>query len=184
MNRVLATWDIRSGKETLRERHTLPFTASKQSRARVKLGVVNSFSCFHDDNLKGRRNICYGSCSYTYPTVEGFLPGCASASLCSLDKTASFLIAARIARRSEQKQVPTHSGKRSFTKASHHSQSTGETTSLSQGGSITSRLATGWSTHGDRPFLLCNQTRFCVGIVSSFVWSGSAGLRSLRVRRS
>jgi hypothetical protein len=131
MNRVLATWDIRSGKETLRERHTLPFTASKQSRARVKLGVVNSFSCFHDDNLKGRRNVFNGSCTYTYPTVKGFLPGCASPSLCSLDKTASFLIIARIDRGSEQKQVPTHSGKRSVTPTTHHAQSAGETTSLS-----------------------------------------------------
>jgi hypothetical protein len=90
---------------------------------------------------------CTCSCSYTYPTVEGFLLGCASASLCSLDKTAYFLIAAQIARRSEQKQVPTHSGKRSFTAATHHSQSAGETTRLSQGGSITSRLADQGSPH-------------------------------------
>jgi hypothetical protein len=76
------------------------FTTCKPRKARVKLGVVNIFSCSHDDNLKGRRNVFYGSCYYTYPPVEGFLLGCASPSLCSLVKTAHFLIAARNARRS------------------------------------------------------------------------------------
>jgi hypothetical protein len=159
------------------------FTTCKRRRARVKLGVVNIFSC--DDHLKGRRNVFYGSCSYTYSTVEGFLLECTSPSLCSLDKAAYFLIAARIARRSEQKQVPTHSGKRSFTPATHHSQSAGETTRLSQGGSITSRLAGQGGPHMETgPFYCATRHTSDARIVSSFAWSGSAGLRSLRVRRS
>ena len=52
------------------------FIACKRRKARIKLGVVNSFSCSHD-NLRGRRNVFYESCSYAYPTVEGFLLGCA-----------------------------------------------------------------------------------------------------------
>src|SRR5437899_11864525 len=78
----------------------LSFTACKRRKARVKLGVVNIFLCSHVNNLRRRRNVFYESCSYTYPTVEGFLLGCASPSLCSLDKTAHFFIAARFARRS------------------------------------------------------------------------------------
>jgi hypothetical protein len=180
---VLATWVIRSGIRHFENDIPFLYIACKRRKARVKLGVVNSFSCSHD-NLRGRRNVFYESCSYTYPTVEGFQLGCASPSLCSLDQTAYFLIAARVARRSEQKQVPTQSGKRSLTPATHHSQSTGETTRLSQGGSITSRLAGQGGPHMETgPFYCSTRHTSAASIVSSFAWSGSAGLRSLRVRR-
>ena len=179
---VLATSDIRSGNRHFE--NGIPFLYRLQTMAdEGKIGSRQYLSC--DGNLKGRRNVCYGSCSYTYPTVEGFLPGCASASLCSLDKTAYFLMAARIAHRSEQKQIPTHGGKRSFTKASHHSQSAGETTRLSQGGSITSRLADQSGPHMEAsPFYCSTRHTSAASIVSSCAWSGSAGLRSLRIRRS
>ena len=82
-----------------------------------------------------------GSCSSSSPAVEGLLLGHPSITLCSLDETVHSLITAWIARRSWQKQVPAHSGKRPFTPAAHHAQSIGETTSLSQGGSNAPRLA-------------------------------------------
>ena len=89
-------------------------------------------------------------------------------SLCSLDQTAHFLIAAWNTRRSWQKQIGAHGGKCALTTTTHHPQAAGETASMHEDGSNAPRaLGTGWFGHGNKRSSSFNQIHCCVGIVSS-----------------
>ena len=56
-------------------------------------------------------------------------------SLCSLDQTTHFLLAAWNTRRSHQKQTRAHGRKCALTTATHHAQAAGETASMHENGS-------------------------------------------------
>ena len=134
---VLATLHIRSGNRHFE--NNIPLLHRLQTRVdKSKIRSRQAISCSSDDNLIFlRRSFCCGPCSFSSPAVETFLLGHPSRSLSSLDETSQYLIAARNTHGPWQKQIPAHHGKCSLTPAAHHSQSAGETTSISQSGSNT-----------------------------------------------
>jgi hypothetical protein len=104
----------------------------------------------------------YGSCSYSFPSVEEFLLTRASPSLCPLDETAQFLITSWNSHRSWKKQGGACGGKRSLTRASHYPQASSETTNMHEDGSHPPRARSlERFGHGSKRFSLSSQRRFC-----------------------
>ena len=110
---------------------------------RIQSEVVNMCLYNHmliNSSLQRRKSFCEPGSSSSQAAFSELL-GYVQLSLCSLHKTAHFLVAARITRRSWQKQVPAHRGKGPLTPTAHYSPSTGETTGLHQGRSNAPRPA-------------------------------------------
>jgi hypothetical protein len=119
----------------------------------------------HINSSSKRRNSFCESGSASSQAAVSELLGYALLSLYSLDQTAHFLVAARITRRSWQKQVSAQSGKCPFTKTSHHSPSAGETTSMHQGRSNASCITGRVGSHLAAGSLYCS-TRDTAAVAS------------------
>jgi hypothetical protein len=118
--------------------------------------------------------------SFSSQVARGSFSEGIACSLCSLDQTAHFLIAAWNPRRPWQKQVGAHSRKCPLTTATQHAQAPGETTGMYESRSHPP-CALGKSGSNMEANALHRSTRdeARVGIVSSFACTGSAGQRPL-----
>src|SRR5512133_545555 len=103
----------------------MPRLIADAEEIRIQSEVVNRclHSRMHNDSSSRRRNSFCESGSSSIQAACSELLGSAQLSFCSVHTTAHFLVAARITRRSWQKQVPAHRGKRPLMPTTHHSPS-------------------------------------------------------------
>ena len=162
-----------------------PIADAEEIRIQSEVVSMCLHSHMHINSSSRRRNsLCESDSSSSQAAVSELL-GYAPLSLYFLDQTAHFLVAARITRRSWQKQVPAQSGKRPLTPTAHDSPSAGETSSMHQGRSNAPRPPDQIGSHMEAgPFY--RSTRYAVSarIVSFFAWSGNASQRPRLIRRS
>jgi hypothetical protein len=164
----------------------MPRLIADAEEIRIQSEVVNM--CLHshmliNSSLQRRKSFCEPG-FFSSQAAFSELLGSAQLSLCSLHKTAQYHIAARNARRSWQKQVPAHRGKRPLTPTAHHSPSAGETSSMHQGRSNAPRPAGQIGSHMEAgPFYRSTRNTVSARIVSCFAWSGNAGRRPLLINR-